>query len=300
MLQLFETLRAVAETGSLSRAAEALHLNQPAVTRQIKALEHELGAVLLTRTSHGVELTPVGRKVLEHGRQALAATAAARRAAEESAPGKGGRLRLACGAMLMQFALPAVLTEFRAARPGLEVDLHTGHYQECVDRLTSYEVDLAIVSTPVTRTGLKVTPLFKDPVVLAVSPESTLAGRDQIALAELADLPLFVLPRQTGWRQQLVRTLAQEDISYRLVEHPTVETIKVVLAMGMGASLLPLSAVAQEVARGTLRAVPVSNWPEDGRTIYAITRSEGALPEVARDLMTALRIRYEKGQGGGV
>lgn len=292
MLQLLETFCAVAATGSLSRAGEALHISQPAVTRQIKALEQELGAVLLTRTPQGVTLTPVGRKVLEHAKEALAAVTACRRAAVESLPGAPGRLRIACGAMLMQYALPPVLTAFRADRPDLDVYLRTGHFQTCVDLLLSYEVDLAVISTPMYQSGLKVTPLFRDPVMLVVAPDSPLASLNALRVADLQGLTLFALPVQTGWRQQMTRILTQAAITFHLVEHPTVETIKVVVGLGMGAALLPHTAVGPDVAAGHLAAIPIQNWPEEGRIIYEIIRSEGALPSVAHDFSAALRHRY--------
>lgn len=292
VLPFLETFCTVAATGSLSRAAEALHISQPAVTRQIKALEQELGAVLLTRTPRGVELTPVGHKVLEHARQALAAVTACRRAAAEAVPGAQERLRIACGAMLMQFALPPVLTAFRAERPDLDVDLRTGHFQTCVDLLLSYEVDLSVISTPMYRSGLKVTPLFRDPVMLVTAPDSPLATRSFVNLEDLRGLSLFVLPRQTGWRQQMTRVLAQADIACTLVEHPTVETIKVVVGMGMGATLLPRTAVTPDAAAKRLVAIPIRDWPEEGRIIYEIVRSEGALPSVARAFRAALRNSY--------
>lgn len=292
MLQLFETFCAVAETGSLTKAAEALHVAQPTVTRQIKALEQELGAVLLTRTAQGVALTPVGQQVLLHARQALGAVAACRRVAAESTAGAAGPLRLAAGAMLMQFTLPPVLAEFRAEHPGLEVELHTGHYQDCLAHLINYEVDLALIATPNIPAGLKSSPLFKDPVVLALAPGSPLTGRPHLDLADLQGATLLVLPRQAGFRQQVARVVADSGLECHLVEHPTVEAVKTMVGLSMGAALLPRSAVADEVARGRLAAVLVRDWPDNGRTVLAVTRSEGQVPPVIGELIARLKERF--------
>lgn len=297
MLHLLETLIAVAETGSLSRAAEELHLTQPAVTRQIKGLEQELGAVLLTRTSHGVELTPAGRAVLPQARQALAAVEACRRAAAEAAEGGAGHLRVAAGHMVMQFLLPPVLAEFRAAHPDVQVELHTGHYQECLDYLLGYQADLALISTPPTMSGVKAAPLLLDPVAAVTAPAHPLVQGGEIRMADLAGQVVLTLPRQAGFRAAVVGVLAGADIACQFAEQPTVEAVKTMASLNMGVAVLPMSAVADDVQRGRLAAVLIRDWPDQGRTVLAVTRSEGAVPGPVRTLMYALKARYGKTGG---
>lgn len=292
MLHLLETFCAVAETVSLSRAAEQLHITQPAVTRQIKALEQELGAVLLTRTSHGVELTPAGRSVLGHARQALAAVEACRRAAAEAAPGGGGQLRIAAGHMVMQFLLPPVLAEFRAQHPQVQITLYTGHYQECLDHLGRYEADLALISTPNIGSGLKAVPLLRDPVVVAMVPDHPLAQRTEVALSDLAGQTILTLARQAGFRQQVGHALEEAGVACQVVEHPTVEAVKTMASLGMGVAILPLSAVQDEVQRGRLAAPGLDDWPDHSRTVLAVTRSEGQVPGPVKVVLKALRARY--------
>ncbi|HLN59958.1 MAG TPA: LysR family transcriptional regulator [Symbiobacteriaceae bacterium] len=293
MLHLLETFCAVADTGSLSKAAEALHLTQPAVTRQIKALEQDLGAVLLTRTAHGVELTPAGRAVLAHARHALVAVEGCRRAAAE-ATGGASQLRVAAGHMIMQHLLPPVLAKYRAEYPDVQVKLYTGHYQDCLDQLTGYQSDLALISTPVSGSGLKGVPLLVDPVVAATAPGVALtAGGREIVLAELAGYPILMLPRQSGFHQQASHVLAEAGVDCPVAEHPTVEAVKTMASLNMGVALLPLSAVADEVERGRLAAATISDWPDHGRTVLAVTRSEGAVPLPVQSLLKALRAHYK-------
>jgi DNA-binding transcriptional LysR family regulator len=294
VLHLLETLQAVAETGSLSRAAEALHLTQPAVTRQIKALEQELGAVLLTRTTHGVELTPAGKAVLPHARQALAAVEACRQAAATASDGGAGHLRVAAGHMIMQFLLPPVLAEFRTANPTVQIGLHTGHYQECLDYLIGYQADLVLISTPPATSGVKATPLLRDPVAAVAAPAHPLMRARDIGMADLAGQTLLSLPRQAGFRQQVADALAAAGIQCQFAEHPTVEAVKTMAVLNMGVAVLPMSAVADEVQRGRLAAIPIRDWPDQGRTVLAVTRSEGAVPGPVRALLQALRARYPK------
>lgn len=298
MLHWLETFCTVAQLGSFSRAAAALHISQPAVTRQIKALEKELGALLLTRTAQGVTLTPVGEQVLIHARRAVAAVAACRRAAAGPEPGGYGPLRLAVGAMQMQFTVPPVLAAFRAEHPDLQVELHTGHHLECLERLAAYEVDLALIATPQIPPGLKAVPLYKDPVVLAAAPGSAYSRLPAVSLADLAGRRILVLPRQSGFRKQVDQAFADRDLAFEPVEYGTVEMIKTMAGLAVAPALLPRSAVVEDAARGHLVPVPVRDWPDDGRTILAVTRTEGAVPEVVRRFVAALRDRYEQGGGG--
>jgi len=297
VLHLLETFCAVAETGSLSRAADALHLTQPAVTRQIKALEQDLGAVLLTRTSHGVELTPAGKAVLPQARAALAAVEACRRAAADASAVGAGHLRVAAGHMVMQFLLPPVLAEFKANFPDVQVELHTGHYQECLDSLLGYQTDLALISTPPTMSGVRAVPLLLDPVVAVAAPAHALVQGKDVAMADLAGQIVLTLPRQAGFRQMVVGVLAGADINCHFAEQPTVEAVKTMAGLNMGVAVLPLSAVADEVQRGRLSAVPIRDWPDQGRTVLSVTRSEGTVPGPVRTLLHALRARY--GRTGG-
>jgi DNA-binding transcriptional LysR family regulator len=292
VLHLLETFCAVAASGSLSRAAEQLHLTQPAVTRQVKALEQELGAVLLTRTTHGVALTPAGHAVLVHARQALSALEACRRAAAEAAPGGAGQLRIAAGHMVMQFLLPPVLSEFQLQHPGTEIRLYTGHYQECLDHLTRYEADLALISTPNIGSGLKATPLLRDSVVVAMAPDHPLARREAVYLRDLAGQTVLTLAKQAGFRQQVGHALGGAGVACQVVEHPTVEAVKTMTALNMGIAILPMSAVAEEVQRGRLAAAVLHDWPDHGRTVLAVTRAEGGVPGPVTLLLKALRARY--------
>lgn len=292
MIHLLETFCAVADTGSLSKAADALHLTQPAVTRHVKALEQELGAVLLNRTSHGVELTPAGKAVLGHARQALAAVTACRRAAQEAAPGGADHLRVAAGHMVMQFLLPPVLAEFRSRYPSMQIQLYTGHYQECLDRLTSYQADLALISTPAAGGSLKTTPLLLDPVVAAVAPGAPLSDRAEISLADLCGATILALSKQAGFRQSVVHVLEEAGVQVHIAEHPTVESVKTMAALNMGVAVLPRSAVEDDVQRGRLAAADIRDWPDHGRIVVAVTRSEGAVPAPVTTLLKALRARY--------
>jgi DNA-binding transcriptional LysR family regulator len=291
VLPLLETFCAVAELGSLTRAAEHLHLTQPAVTRQLRTLEGQLGVVLVTRTPQGVTLTAVGEAVLPHARQALAAVRAVQQAAVEASSARTSRLRIAAGLMVTLYVLPPVVAAFRAAHPEVEVDLQPVHQRVALQRLLDYEVDTTIIASPVQSPQLRGVPILHDPLLLITAPRPE--SSDIASLDELRGATLLLLPLGTGLHEQIDTALRQRRVAAHLVEYPTAETIKTAVALGMGASVLPLSAVRDELGRGSLAARRFGDWPDAERVIHALVRAEGHPPERARAFIDLLRRYYE-------
>lgn len=290
MLHLLESFCTVAETGSLNKAAEVLHLTQPAITRQIKTLEAQLGVVLLNRTPHGVGLTPAGQAVLPHARAALAAVAACKHAAQTAAGGGPERLRIAAGLMITLYTLPPVITAFQDAYPAVPVELIPGHHRETLDKLLDYKADVAFIATDVSAPETKAIKLFSDPLLLVSHPQPEPPCR----LSDLGGRTLLVLQPQAGLRQEVERILAEHTVTCRLAEHPTVETIKTAAQLQMGVTILPASAVRDDVRAGRLAARPIADWPASTRTIRAFVRSEGTIPEPVRTFIHLLKEHYKE------
>jgi DNA-binding transcriptional LysR family regulator len=309
MLQQLETFCVVAEAGSLSKAAERLHLTQPAITRQVRALERDVGALLLTRSPTGVVLTPVGQEVLVHARAAVAAVRAARQAARGTTQ-QAGRLSIAAGMMAMQYVLPPVVARFRAAHPQVEVDLQPTHQRVAVERLLRYEVDVAVLSSPVRSAQVRSIALRRDPLLFVTSPDVGSSRKDErggrgqapalresdaaseaksIDLADLDGRTLLVLPQGTGLHEQVVAALRRPAPGCRLLEYPTAETIKTAVALGVAATILPASAVQAEIEAGTLVARRIADWPDAERVIRVLLRAEGKPPAVVEEFVALLR-----------
>jgi DNA-binding transcriptional LysR family regulator len=288
VLPLLETFCAVAEYCSLTRAAEHLNLSQPAVTRQLKTLERQLGAVLVTRTPQGVTLTAVGQAVLPHARQALAAVRALEQAA--STASETGRLRIASGLMATLYVLPPVVARFRERYPQVQVDLQPADQRVAVERLLEYEVDAAVIASPVRSPHVRGVPILHDPLLLVTGPGAAADG--PTSLSHLRGSTVLVLPSTTGLHQQVAEALRERKVSAHLVEHPTAETIKAAVALGVGCSILPVSAVRDELAAGKLSGRPLSDWPGAERVIHALVRAEGRPPTPVADFITLLRRHY--------
>jgi DNA-binding transcriptional LysR family regulator len=294
VLQLLETFCIVAEAGSLTRAGDRLHMTQPAITRQLRALERQLGAVLLTRTPRGVTLTPIGDRVLAHARQAVAAGRACREVAAEASAAGARRLRIAAGLMATQYVLPPVVARFRSLYPDVEVDLQPAHHRIAIERLLGYEVDAAVIASPVRSPQLRATPILHDPLLLVGAAG---ADRPPGRLADLRGRTLLVLTSGTGLHDQIETALRHRGIVCHLIEHPTAETIKTSVALEMGVTILPASAVRVEIANGTLAASPIVDWPEAARDIHLLVRTDGQTPRPVTAFSTLLREHYARDRG---
>jgi DNA-binding transcriptional LysR family regulator len=290
VLPLLETFCAVAEYGSLTRAAEHLNLSQPAVTRQLKTLERQLGVVLVTRTPQGVTLTAVGQAVLPHARQALSAVRAVQQAAA-GASANGG-LRIAAGLMATLYVLPPVVAEFRSRYPFVPVELQPADQRIAVERLLEYEVDAAVIASPVRSPQVRGVPILHDPLLLVTSFSGD--GDGATSLPQLRESTLLVLPSTTGLHQQIADALRKRKVTAHLVEYPTAETIKTAVALGMGCSILPASAVREELDSGKLSGRPLTDWPGAERIIHALVRAEGRPPKPVADFITLLRRHYRE------
>ncbi|MGQ4487993.1 LysR substrate-binding domain-containing protein [Streptomyces sp. SAS_281] len=186
-LRQMEYFVTVVEEASFTRAAEQLHVTQPALSHQIKALEREVGGPLLERLPRGVRLTAMGRAFLPHAERSVRSAAQARRAARAAAGARGGELHIATVHAIAVGILPDVFARWRAAHPGVALVLHEYATTEALeDRIERGTADLAVGPPPVHWSG-PVVPVGAEDIVLVVPFDDPLAGRPSVRLQELAD-----------------------------------------------------------------------------------------------------------------
>jgi DNA-binding transcriptional LysR family regulator len=178
---------AVADTLHFGRAADELHIAQPALSRQIRALEKDLGAPLFTRDSHGVALTDAGRQLLTDAGPLLASARAVRSRVTEAARGSQ---RLMVGFRAGIPVTPAVEL-FAAQHPDVLVDVRRIEWDDQASMLLDGRIDVGYVRLPIDEAGLRVVPLYTEPRVAVLPVGHRLAGKEQITEADLADEPLI-------------------------------------------------------------------------------------------------------------
>jgi DNA-binding transcriptional LysR family regulator len=244
-LRRFRYFVAVAEELHFRRAAERLHLAQPALSQQVRKLEIELGVDLLHRTKRGVALTPAGALFLEEARRLLRQADEAVRSARNAGSGTAGRLRLGHVADAVPTLVPRAIAAFAARHPGIEVAPEIAPARRAVEDVRTGRLDVAIVGLPVQAAGLKVTPFTAEHAVAAVADRHLLSGRKEIPMAALAETPLILLPRPTNpaFYDAVVSGCRSAEISPRIVDtgESLVEHALLLVASGVGIALLPAS-----------------------------------------------------------
>jgi DNA-binding transcriptional LysR family regulator len=242
---------AVARLLHFGRAAQELHIAQPVLSRQIRALETELGARLFVRDSHGVCCTDAGRQLLDDAVPLLAAAEAAQRRVVRA--GRGPR-RLIVG-FRAGIVVTTAIRLFTTEHPDVTVDVHRLDWHDQAETLVDGRVDIAYVRLPVDRRGLRVLPLYTEPRVVVLAADHRLAGKESITATDLVGEPIV-------WHEDM--TLfpdrpAQPASGHRVT---SVEDKLEHVAAGRGVSVLPQSAAAY-YARPDVRYVPVPELPPD-------------------------------------
>ena len=243
-LRHFRYFIAVAEEENVSRAALKLHVSQPALSRQIRDLEDELGFLLLQRSAKSVRLTEAGRALLTEARAVLQRAEDAVSAARAIAIGGSGELNVGYAPSLSARILPATLRAFQAKLPNVHVRLHDLSTEEMLAGLREDKLQIAfVVRLPAAMLrGLHFQELTRDLMCLAVAPRHPLAGRRTVTLAEAAREPLITYSRKDypEAHEMLAAMFAGIKSKPRIVEeHDSVSSLIAAVESGAGVAVAP-------------------------------------------------------------
>lgn len=293
-LRQLEYLVAVAELANFTRAAERLHVAQPAVSAQIRKLERELGLPLLDRSTRTVRLTAAGEAVLPHARAALASVGNVTRAVDSLTDLVSGSVAIGT-VTAHDVDVAGLLADFHATHPGVEITLSTDNSDVLIDRLRSGALDAAIVSTGSDERpeGLDVDVVTDEAIDAAVSHDDALAGAATIELAALAERSLIALPAGTGLRSRLDQAFAAAGLSAHVAfEASTPIALAELAERGLGVAIVP-SSVAR--TRPALHAVTITPAMR-GRLVLA-ARSTGPISPATAVLLQMARRLIRVGGG---
>ena len=299
LIAQLEAFLEVAERRSVSRAAKGLYLTQPALSARLRNLERDLGVVLFERTSKGVRLTEAGHAFRPFARRTLQTVAEGRQALAELATGNGGRLVLGAAPAVSAYLLPSLLRRFQERHPEVQVIVLTGHSEEVLELVLRERVQLGLVRD-LGHPDVITVPISVDDVVLVVLPEHPFAERGTIGVDELGAARLIMFDRTTSYFELTSPFFRGTAVRPRaLMEVDNVEAAKKMVEQGLGAALLPRSAVADELAGATLVEVRIEGAPPVRRTIAAIRRRQPVTPSSLADafLQTARRLEPQAGAG---
>ena len=242
-LRQLEVFEAVARLGSVTRAAEALHLTQPAVSIQMKSLAEAVGHAVTTPAGRGLRLTQAGRDLYETCRELSAVWSRFESRLDDEAALRRGTLRVSVVTTAKYF-LPKALGQFVQLHPGIEVELEIQNREAVLARLRDRLDDLHIMSAPPLEWAIDAHPFLDNPLVV-VAPRAFRPPRDPLGLADLSGERFLLREPGSGTRMALDEFLARQRVSlgHRMVVGSN-EAIKQAVAGGLGLAILSRHAVS--------------------------------------------------------
>jgi len=272
--------RAVAEHASFRRAAEQLHLSQPAVSQQIHALEEELGATLFDRGQGRIRLTEAGAVLLRYARKGARLAEQARAALSSLRGETTGTLRIGASMTVTQYILPRMLGAFLRQHPRIEPVVTSGNTEQIVAALAHRKIGLGLIEGPVSSRDVFRQRFFEDRLVLIVGRRYPWPATPPVEVRALTQIPLLMRERGSGSRR--VVELAVRRAGLRLSELRIAMNLDSIVAIvsaveaGLGAGFVSEWAIQKELKLGTVRVVPVEGL--DIRRDMHLIRPIGPVP----------------------
>jgi len=255
-------LEAAARLGSLTAAARALGVSQPAVTVQVGGLERALGERLLVRQARGVRTTPAGESVLDRARRVLDEIRDLEGSLDRGP--LSGLLRIGSTDVVVLHRLPPVLRAFRTRHPGVDLELKIEGSHALVSAIRAREIELALVTLPIPDPPGPIQPLYRDRLCFVVSPGHALAARPRVNLKDVASAPLLAHKAGSITRGLIEGFFTARGLVPRVaMEVSSPEVLRRMAQSGLGLAVLPEVSVREDVRRGRLRILNVAGWSLD-------------------------------------
>jgi len=278
---LLNQIAAFVETArrqSVSRAADALFISQPALTARLKGLEADLGAQLFVRGPRGMRLTDAGNAFLPYAVRSLETLTDGRMQVNALERGGAGRLAIGAAPAVSTYVLPVLLKRFSEGYPRVLVSVRTGHSEEILDLVLREQVTVGLVRV-LQHPDIVSTPLYEDRLILVVEPGHPFAGEGKIRMKDLADEQLVQFDRTSSYHDLTSALFVTAGVSPAArMELDNIDAAKKMVEQGFGVALLPQTSVADELEAGTLAEVELVDASPVRRKIVAITRRDAGPP----------------------
>src|ERR1700686_5448496 len=257
----------IAKLGSFSRAGQKLFRSQPAVSAQVRQLEQEYGEKLFDRGRKSVRLTSAGETLFEYAVRLVNMRGESLRAVADKATTPRGVLALGANEAPCLYVLPDLFAEYHRLYPAVQISIYRNFSHKVLEKVEDGTVDVAIVTLPVKSPSLKVHVIFKDRLMLMVSPTNPLASYKSVLTSDIAEQPL-IFPKTGFMRQVLDKQFRPYRSRLRVtMELPSVGMIKRFVAAGLGVSIISETFARDEVRAGQVKLIPISDsevWRELG------------------------------------
>lgn len=282
----------VAEQGSFSAAAQALHMTQPAVTMQIQSLEDYFGSKLLIRSTKKLELTEAGRTLLPYARDAIGLMRSTEEAMTAFATKLQGRLQLGASLTIGEYVLPRLLGPFGKQYPQISIELKVMNTAQIIDEIVGHQLNFGLVEAPVHHPDMVSEPVMEDELKLIVPSDHPLTKLERVAMEEVVAYPFVLREKGSGTRQvmetELLRLGFQPDRLDTTMELGSTGAVKSAVEAGLGITIISPSSVKHEQELGLVTVLDIED-ARFKRQFYSIHLKSMLLPGSAVTFLTYLR-----------
>ncbi|WP_339307029.1 selenium metabolism-associated LysR family transcriptional regulator [Paenibacillus sp. FSL R5-0519] len=288
-LHIFYT---VAEKGSFSAAAQALHMTQPAVTMQIQSLEDYFGTKLLHRSTKKIELSEAGRTLLPHAKRSVELVRQTDEAMSAFTQMLQGRLQLGASLTIGEYVLPRMLGPFALQYPDISIVMKVMNTTQIMDDILKHQLNFGLIEAPVHHPDMIVEPVMQDELKLIVPAGHDLAKRSKVNIEDVMNYPFVLREKGSGTRQVMEDQLQKKKIDPQdmnvVMELGSTGAVKSAVEAGVGITMLSPSSVQHELALGLVHIVDIRGL-EFKRQFYAIHLKSSLLPLSAVAFLNYLR-----------
>lgn len=285
----------VAEQQHFTRAAEELFISQPAVSKQVRELEREIGLPLFeTNARKKVQLTPAGQLVYQYAARVFKLVDELEQATDDLKGLRRGRLAVGSTTTIGTYLLPPVLGRYKAAYPQIDLFLDIGNHEQIQHKVGSGQLELGLVEGFVAGPELAAVPWQSDELVLIAAPDHPLSLRYQqgqeLQLSEALTYPLFMREAGSGTREVLEKALHNRGLTERAtLEIGSTEAIKKLVIAGLGLSFVSKSTIGLEEQVGLLVRLPLVDLKVE-RTLWLVHRKDRHFSPAAKALLDLLEL----------
>jgi len=283
-----ETLVTISKTLSFRKAGEVLNLTQPAVSAQIKSLEDEFKAILVDR-NHPVALTDRGQVFLDHAEQILTIVEQLKQKLTDLNQVPQGHIVLGTTSSIAIQILPRVLSYFQNQYPLIKTSILSMSSTQVLSSVENGAVDIGIGYLTDRSLQVETSILYYDTFEFVVAPQHPLAGAKRVTIDMLKDVPLILLSPDTLGRRFTDRVLREHGIDPNIVmELGSSEEVKRMVELNLGAAVVSKLSIAEEVRRGTLKMIPVTEL-EVSHPVGVMTKSGRYVNSAMRQFLNDLK-----------
>jgi len=293
-LKVFHT---VARLLSFTKAAEALHMTQPAVTFQVRQLEEYFNTRLFDRTHNKVSLTPAGERVSEFAERIFCLYAEMENSVRDLTGEISGTLSIGASTTIAEYLLPSLLGEFKNRYADINLRLKVSNSEGIVSMVEQNVIDLGVVEAPVSNKNLIVEVCHDDQLVVVVAPDHELARRgDKVKPSDILKYPFVIREEGSGTRDVITQYLIEQNVNPDemeiCLELGSPEAIKGAVEAGMGITIVSRSIIDKELKLNTLVALQLD--PPLGRPFSFVRQRQKFRVNVMEELLEFAQAYFKK------